>query len=200
MKQTHDGATVPRSRRSLLTAAGAATAAMARARPLPASAAPGDPLILGQENFSNVHTGLQGASFATVPSLNVNNDVGVGDPNFNTIAISAFSDQGMAVVGESQGNLVLSSSGVRGVAGKRGGVGVSALKDEGGLALHVASKARLATRSGRATVSAGRPSVDIDLRSKGGLSGAPMCFANLILASRWFPDGRPGQAPARDGS
>jgi hypothetical protein len=134
MKQTHDGATVPRSRRSLLTAAAgvaAATAATALARPLPASAAPGDPLILGQENFSNAHTGLQGASFAIVPSLNVNNDVGVGDPNFNTIAISAFSDEGMTVVGESQGNLGLSSSGVRRVAGKRCFVGVSALNDEG---------------------------------------------------------------------
>jgi hypothetical protein len=49
-----------------------------------------------------------------------------------------------------------------------------------------------ATRSGRATVSAGRPSVDIDPRSKGGLPGAPLCF--------WSLDGRPEQAPTREGS
>ena len=46
-------------------------------------------------------------------------------------------------------------------------------------ALRVTGKARL-TRSGRATVSAGRSSVDIDLRTKGGLTGTPLCFANLM--------------------
>jgi hypothetical protein len=116
-----------------------------------------------------------------------------------TMGQTHVSDEGMAVVGESQRNLGLSSSGGR-IAGKRGGVGVSALNGEDGLALHVAGEARLATRSGRATVSAGRPSVDIDPRSKGGLSGTQLCVANLILAARWSPDGRPEQAPARVGS
>jgi hypothetical protein len=144
------------------------------ARPLDAVAANGDPLILGQENQADALTKLDGG-------LNVSQTIQVinNDP-VEDVAIFAFSESGFGVAGESQGTRGLSSSGVRGVAGKRGGVAVSALNDADGLALHVAGKARFATRSGRATVLAGRSLVDIDLRAKGGLNGTPLCFANLM--------------------
>jgi len=48
-----------------------------------------------------------------------------------------------------------------------------------GTALQVAGKAAF-SRSGRAPVPRGRAHVDVDLGTKGGLSGTPLCFANLL--------------------
>ena len=59
------------------------------------------------------------------------------------------------------------------------GVGVVAWNSENADARYVRGKARFASPSGRAKVLAGRSSVDIDVRAKGGLSGTPLGFANL---------------------
>jgi hypothetical protein len=181
MQQTDATKSDPRSRRAVLAAAAGAVAASAVAtlgRPVPATAADGDPLTLGQDNQADTITRLDG-TLGVTPILEVFNDVPVPNP-ISITAINGFSANGEGVLGTSEGSFGLASSGVRGVAAKRAGVGVSAFNVEGGLALHVSGKARLATRSGRATVSAGRASVDIDLRQKGGLSGMPLCFANLM--------------------
>jgi hypothetical protein len=181
MKATKVDTAVPRSRRSLLVAAAgaaAATAATAIARPMTAAAVDGDPLVLGQENQADTITSLDG-SLAVTPSLNVVNNEPV--PNsIDIAAITGHSANGEGVIGSSFGSFGLPSSGVQGIAYKAAGVGVSAYNGEHGTALHVRGKARLATRSGRATVVAGRASVDIDLRANGGLTGTPLCFANLM--------------------
>lgn len=65
--------------------------------------------------------------------------------------------------------------GVRGEA--TSGVGMYATATSG-TALRVVGKAAL-SRSGRVSIAAGRSKVDVDLRARGGLAGAPLCFANL---------------------
>ena len=50
----------------------------------------------------------------------------------------------------------------------------------GATGLHVTGKAKFPDRSGRATIAAGRAYVDVDLVSKSGLQGTPLCFANLM--------------------
>ena len=57
------------------------------------------------------------------------------------------------------------------------GTGVFARSD-GGTALRVAGKASF-SRSGRVSVPKGRAYVDVDLSSKGGLAGTPLCFATI---------------------
>jgi hypothetical protein len=180
MKVTDINATAPRSRRAILaaaTGAAAATAAATLGRPLSAAAADGDPLILGQQNQADTVTVLNGV-LGVKPSLEVINNVPVPNPTSIT-AIFAHSDNGEGVLGQSHGSFGIPSSGVHGSATKAGGIGVTATSAEGGTALYVSGKAKLATRSGRATVRAGMAVTDIDLRSKGGLSGTPLCFANL---------------------
>lgn len=181
MTQLDTAKSDPRTRRSVLAAglgAVAASAAVTLARPLAASAADGDPLILGQSNQADTPTTLEGV-LGVGPSLEVLNDVPLPNP-INVYAILGRSVNGPGVLGESLGSHGLASCGVQGVAVNEAGVGVSAFNVEGGTALHVMGKARLPDRSGRATVLAGRSSVDIDLRQTGGLGGTPLCFANLM--------------------
>jgi hypothetical protein len=66
--------------------------------------------------------------------------------------------------------------GVRGYS--RSSIGVEASSDSG-TALKVVGKASF-SRSGRALMAKGRYYVDVDLRTKGGLAGTPLCFANLM--------------------
>lgn len=169
MKPTNPNGTGPRSRRALLAAAAGAAAATAAAslRPLTAAAADGDPLILGQNNQADTETQLLGA-------LSVNNSF--DDPG-QASAIYASSLHGAAVTGF---GFFSGSAGVVGDAEDFGAIGVLALHAKLGTALRVEGKTQFAKRSGRATVVAGRASVDIDLREKGGLSGTPLCFANLM--------------------
>jgi hypothetical protein len=117
--------------------------------------------------------------FQVSGSVGVLNDAVLGGGT-NSTAVSGVGLQGSGVAGLSEGIFGIGSSGVSGAAGNAAGVGVQARNVEHGTALYVWGKTRMATRSGRATVVAGRSSVDIDLRSKGGLSGTPLCFANLM--------------------
>ena len=67
--------------------------------------------------------------------------------------------------------------GVGVVGSAKRGTGVVAISPLG-TALAVTGKASF-SRSGRATVAAGRSYVDVDLRTKGGLSGTPLILATL---------------------
>jgi hypothetical protein len=122
-----------RSRRSLLTAAGAAAAAT---------------VVSAIDRAAPVRAGTDG-------------DVVLGAANY---ALSETSIQ--ADVGGFSGASVLTLVG-----------------NDNGTALSVRGKAKF-NRSGRATVLAGRRSVDIDFRPRDlpfhGLEGTPLCFANLM--------------------
>jgi hypothetical protein len=90
---------------------------------------------------------------------------------------------GNGVMGSSEegtgvfGTITLSGDAVHGHSFATDGVGVRA-SAEAGLALVVDGKATF-SRSGRATIPAGADHIDVDLKPKGGLSGTPLCFANL---------------------
>lgn len=189
MKQPGDGTTEPRSRRSLLAAAAGAatmTAATALARPFSAAADDGDPLILGQPNVAQTTTSLQGdleVSGTLDSSTLLRATSGFGPAIFAAAlnrGVEATSDEGTALIGTSLGMTGWTSSGVQGHASEAGGYGVTASNAHLETALYVIGKARLASRSGRATVGAGKSTVDVDLRQKGGLRGTPLCFANLM--------------------
>ena len=169
--------TVPRSRRALLSsgvAAAAASAAAALTRPASTSAADGDPLILGQGNSATTTTDLSGRLSVSSPERAAITAIS------ETLAVEGISDTGTALYGASDGEFGWSTSGVHGHATRLGGNAVSATHAEEGTALYVHGKVELETRSGRVTLAAGKTFVDIDLRSKGGLSGRPLCFANLM--------------------
>ena len=175
MKQT-DAPTLS-TRRSVLAAivgAAAAGAAAALGRPLAANAADGDPLVLGQTNQADTETTLDGTLIVR-PVAIVENLLPVAQGVANE-ALIARSTNGIGVYGQSEGNRGGLSSGVKGVATTDTGVGVTAV---GQIALLAHGKVQLETRSGRATVLAGRSSVDVDL-IKGGLAGTPLCFANVM--------------------
>lgn len=173
MKETHATGTAPRTRRSVLVAAvstAAATAAATLPRPDPAAAANGDPLIIGSQNTGGP-TFLEGDTDTT---------------------LTVVSPTVMAVEGRVTGGSI-GGTGVRGLTYAQNGIGVvgQAMRAGGtgvwaanvvpeGTGLYVRGKVRHFTRSGRATVTAGRSTVDIDLRAKGGLDGTPLCFANLM--------------------
>jgi hypothetical protein len=163
---------VRRSRRALLsaalgTAAGSALAALGR--PLPAKAADGDALILGQVNTASTVTRLD-AGGLRVGSFT--GSVGAGE-------VEAISGDKSAVYGWCDGPL--GTSGVHGHANSHYSYGVTASHLYNyETALYVEGKARLATRSGRAIVAAGTLHVDVDMRTKGYIDGTPLCFANLM--------------------
>ena len=173
MQQNRETATVPRSRRSLLAAAAAAAAATAAAtlaKPLEAAAGNGDPLIIGAQNTGgptflegNVDTTLT-VSSATI--MGVEGRVMGGTSGGTGVRGLTYADNGMGVVGQAM---------------RAGATGVWATNaSPNGTGLYVRGKVRHFTRSGRATVAAGRSSVDINLSTRGGLSGTPLCFANLM--------------------
>jgi hypothetical protein len=179
----------PRSRRAILAAAAgaaAATAAAAVGRPLDASADTGDPLILGQANIAGDPTSLeghvtfQGPPPAPGPGRETVTITSQGSNTPGSMALLARGGSGSGVVGVTDGGHGSQSAGVIGASGSSNGVGVSAVNRFGWGLDVAAGKVRVRDRSGRATVSAGRSSVDIDLRQKGGLGGTPCCFANLM--------------------
>jgi hypothetical protein len=175
---------VPRSRRALLGAAAAAAAATAAAslgRPLQATAANGDPLILGQQNSAVDHTWLHGFLRVSAKAYDDVTIRGIDESTTgNSVAVDGVSATGIGIRGLAQGF----QPAVEGKASHPQGVGVAATNVELGTALMVRGKAKFLHRSGRATVRAGKSLTDIDLRLKGGLSGTPLCFANLTTYRR----------------
>jgi hypothetical protein len=159
-------------------------------RAAPVAAADGDPIIIGTDNSATTPTGLR-ASISMSNVISVLNDDTTG-PNsaihcssVTGSGLAAFTMTGTAVYADSMGPgraVRAGSFGRGGVAivaeGSGGATGLRGTSDTG-YGLNVSGKVRFATRSGRATVAAGKAFVDIDLRQKGGLSGTPLCFANL---------------------
>ena len=189
MTQIDANTSESRSRRAILAAAAGAVAASAAAilgRPMPAAADDGDPLVLGQANVAQTGTSLQG-DFGVTGTLESSTLLRATNSQFGPAifaagpnrAVEAVSDEGTALLGTTLGTGGPGGAGVQGHASEANGYGVWASNAQLETALRVTGKARL-TRSGRATVSAGRSSVDIDLRTKGGLTGTPLCFANLM--------------------
>ncbi len=160
--------TTTSSRRAILTAAaGAAVATVAGglARPLPAIAADGDAFLLGQQNAARTPTVLNGAL-----------QVSGTEP----AAIYAHVPAGQAVIAISDGSVSWTDCGVYArVSGDRA-CAIVASHSGSGTALYVNGKAKFVNRSGRAIVPSGTAHVDIDLRRKGGLTGTPLGFANLM--------------------
>ena len=173
MKETHAAGTAPSSRRSVLVAAvtSAASAAAATLRRLhPPGAANGDPLIIGTQNTGGP-TFLEGDADTTLTVVSptvmaVEGRVTGGSSGGTGVRGLTFAQNGIGVVGQAM---------------RAGATGVWAGNaSPEGTGLFVRGKVRHFTRSGRATVAAGRSSVDVDLRAKGGLGGTPLCFANLM--------------------
>jgi hypothetical protein len=188
--------TAPRSRRALLTAAaGAAAATVVSAidRPALVHAGTDGDVVLGAKNTTTTTTEIENGtdivdvfvarSTAGGSAVVGDSELGTGVLGTGVHGVEGSSQEGMGVLGVSAtgtgvlGHITLSGSGVRGHSFSAGGVGVLA-SAEAGTALQVAGRARF-SRSGRATVAAGRSSVDVDLRTNGGLAGTPLCFANL---------------------
>lgn len=189
--------TTPRSRRAILAAAAGAAAigvASALERPSPVRAATDGDVVLGQTNAATTTTEITSDAdlvdvFAARSTTGGSGLVGESHQGTGVLGIGAHgvegsSDTGMGVLGVSEtgtgvlGHITLSGSGVRGHSFSAGGVGVFA-SAEAGTALKVSGKATF-SRSGRASVRAGRSYVDVDLRAKGGLAGTPLAFANLL--------------------
>jgi hypothetical protein len=167
----------PRSRRAVLATAVGAAAAVAAAtlsRPITATAASGDPLVLGQVNDSSDVTEVNGPFV-----FNGGEGTSLSAWANTSTAVYGTSEKSLGVLGESHGGNGRDSAGLRGWTDNIGGVGVAAENTAEGVGLQVYGKAQLLTRSGRTTIAAGRSYVDIDLRSKGGLTGTPLCFATL---------------------
>jgi hypothetical protein len=199
----------PRSRRSVLVAAAGAAVATAASALDPQAAVragtDGD-VVLGAANTATTTTSLaisaNDADVLRVSGMSenaaivgVNTDTGAGvrgEASFGAgvlgtsqsgtgvegavltgNGILGVSEEGSGVVG----HITLSGSGVHGHSFSTAGVGVRATA-EAGRALVVVGKASF-SRSGRATVPTGASYVDVSLVASGGLSGTPLCFANL---------------------
>jgi hypothetical protein len=202
-------ANVPRSRRAFLAAAAGAAAATAVTAIDPRSVAragvDGD-VVLGALNTATTTTSLRITANASdvfrvrgisenAAIVGANDDVGAGVRGEATTGagvigvspsgsgVEGSTNMGTGVLGISEegtgvaGHITLSGDGVHGHSFATAGVGVRA-SAEAGRALVVDGKAAF-SRSGRATIPAGAGHVDVDLTTRGGLGGTPLCFANL---------------------
>src|SRR5262245_35829260 len=201
----------PRSRRVFLAAAAGAAAATAATALDPRAAVragvDGD-VVLGALNTATATTALRitandqdvlrvrgVAENATI--VGANDDVGAGVRGEATTGagvlgvapngsgVEGSSAMGNGVLGSSEegtgvfGTISLSGNAVHGHSFATAGVGVRA-SAEAGTALVVDGKARF-SRSGRVTIPTGADHIDVDLKPLGGLSGTPLCFANLQI-------------------
>jgi hypothetical protein len=148
----------------------------------------GDPLVLGQENTAPDPTVLEGRLLTTSiadnpspgslhPAVSGQN----GGTGASQVGVYGQSNEYIGVFGESEGNLGPVCAGVYGLIKQDLGAGVAAISAPlDGTGLYVQGRVRLGTRSGRATVAAGKSFVDVNLIQKGRLAGTPLCFANLM--------------------
>ena len=162
-------ATSQTSRRAVLgAAAGAVAAGVASALALPEAALAGSDgdVVLGAANVAYTTTSIE-ADGASPSALQVGN-TGLGG-----IAISAEGEGAglKAHVPGPPGTAIIATAGF-GDGGQGGAIHAEGWSEFIG---HV-----VMSRSGRATVVKGSAHVDIDLRSKGGLGGTPLCFANVM--------------------
>jgi hypothetical protein len=185
MSDTMAEANAPRTRRALLAAAaGAAAAATATAlsRPFEAAAAAGDPLTLGQSNESADPTTLDGQLVISGPTANTAQvpavEIAAHGTGTGHMALRAISDIGTSVRAESFGPFGPNSAAVYARAHEVNGHAVVAIAPAEGMGLLVQGRTHF-SRSGQATVTAGKSYVDVDLSQKGGFGYPPLCFANL---------------------
>jgi hypothetical protein len=156
------------SRRAVLgAAAGAVAASVASALALPEAALAGSDgdVILGQSNAT--------ASTTTIETADADIAFVVSNSALSGVGIHA-EGEGAAVVANVSGppgTAIVATAGF-GDGGQGGAIHAEGWSEFIG---HV-----VMSRSGRATVLSGRSYVDVDLRSKGGLAGTPLCFANVM--------------------
>jgi hypothetical protein len=165
-------------RRSLLASAlGAVAGALAWAvgRPAAVQAANGDPVNLGEENDATASTTVNCTGTHAVIATTNSGDAFRGSSsgaNASGVFGSGGAETGYGVFGYQQVNLSRAALGGPDAAVWASQFGAPwALKVEGKVSLN---------RAGRAIIKAGNKSVDVDLRSRGGLSGAPVVISNLM--------------------
>ena len=156
------------SRRAVLgVAAGAVAAGVAGALSLPEVALAGTDgdVVLGQANSTGSTTTIETAD--ADPAFVVTNTA------LSAVGIHAHGERAAveAHVPGPPGTAIVATAGF-GDGGQGGAIRADGWSEFIG---HV-----LMSRSGRATVVKGSAHVDVDLRSKGGLGGTPLCFANVM--------------------
>jgi len=156
------------SRRAVLgAAAGAVAASVASALALPEAALAGSDgdVVLGDVNTTGNTTTIETAD--ADPAFVVTNS------NLSSVAIYASGERAgvEAHVPGPPGTAIVAIAGF-GDGGQGGAIHAEGWSEFVG---HV-----VMSRSGRATVLKGTAYVTIDLRSKGGLGGTPLCFANVM--------------------
>ena len=155
------------SRRAVLgAAAGAVVAGVASAlAPETALAGSDGDVVLGQSNVS--------ASTTTIESADADPAFLVTNTALSSVAIQAHGERAAveAHVPGPPGTAIVATAGF-GDGGQGGAIHAEGWSEFIG---HV-----VMSRSGRATVLSGRSYADVDLRSKGGLAGTPLCFANVM--------------------
>jgi len=175
----------------------------------------------GSGVFGSTETGFGVQGFSLAPPLAVSSglkidrlvagefDLGVLDTIEDRVGVHGHSSSGTGVFATSDsvsepalvarsdaghiGVAGIGSVGVLGATNDPTGVGAYALAaNAAGLGLLVFGKASFG-RSGRASVLKNRTYVDVSLISKGGLSGSPLCFANLMSSrsGTWVRTVRP---------
>lgn len=156
------------SRRSVLTAAAGAVAASvagALAGPEAALAGTDGDVVLGQPNTTSGTT--------TIETNDADPALMVATAALSAVGVQAYGERAAveARVPGPPGTAIVATAGW-GDGGQGGAIRADGWSEFIG---HVTM-----SRSGRATALAGRSYVDIDLRSKGGLAGRPLCFANVM--------------------
>jgi hypothetical protein len=164
-------------RRVLASALGAVAGAAALAMGTPAAvqAANGGPVTLGQDNDATATTTVNCTGAHAVMATTNSGDAFRGlssGANASGVFGSGGEATGYGVFGYQQVNAGRAALGAPQAALWASQFGAPwALKVEGKVSL---------SRAGRATIKAGKKSVDVDLQSLGGLSGAPVVIGNLM--------------------
>jgi hypothetical protein len=173
-----DDETARIGRRALLGAAvggAAAAAAAALAAPSAVLGANGDAMHVGEDHAATATTSVTcTGTHAIAASTNSGDALRGGSTGGNGSGTFGYtsSPTGYGVFGYNMTNAGRAALGAPQAA-------LWASQFSAPLALKVEGKASF-SRSGRATVLAGKSFVDVNLGPKGGLGGTPLCFANLL--------------------